>query len=121
MGLDTFRALVDLQQREIEPEDYELLTRLHSRANTLRFSAAEIELGLPIHRLRNATSQSCAVCMGELGEGERVRILPCSARHVFHADCIREWLTMASVCCPVDREDLRTALRPKEDFACLVA
>ena len=59
--------------------------------------------------------------MGALIAGERIRVVPCSSRHIFHADCVGEWLTTASVCCPADREDLRPALRQKEESACLVA
>ena len=61
VGLDTFRALVALEQREIEPEDYELLSRLHANANTLKFTKAEVQLGMPVQRLRTNLDTNCAV------------------------------------------------------------
>lgn len=49
--------------------------------------------------------ESCCVCMGNLEEGEEVRTLPCG--HVFHRNCIDQWLKKSSLC-PM----CRTLLRP---------
>lgn len=60
--------------------------------------------------------------MGELEAGEQVRVLPCASRHAFHAECIFEWLTKSSVCCPADREDMRPFFRPSDEMVgCLIA
>ena len=117
VGLKTFRALLELERREITPEDFELLSRLHDDSNTVVFTAAEVEAKLPIfelqHDLSHGAASCCIICMEGLESGERVRVLPCSEHHAFHASCISEWLTRSSVCCPLDGEDLRAALRPR--------
>ncbi|KAJ1685288.1 hypothetical protein LUZ63_016678 [Rhynchospora breviuscula] len=43
----------------------------------------------------------CTVCLGELEEGEQVRVLP-RCKHLFHVDCIDTWLHSHSTC-PVCR------------------
>lgn len=44
----------------------------------------------------------CAVCQMEWEDGEAVRCLPvCS--HVFHRECIDEWLLHSGTCCPIDK------------------
>ena len=43
----------------------------------------------------------CAVCLGEMEDGELGRLLP-ACRHVFHVECIDTWLGVSSTC-PVCR------------------
>lgn len=38
----------------------------------------------------------CAICLGEFAEGDLVCPLPCS--HVFHPECIQEWLVKRNSC-----------------------
>ncbi|GMT14743.1 hypothetical protein PFISCL1PPCAC_28724 [Pristionchus fissidentatus] len=38
----------------------------------------------------------CAICMGELDAGERVRYLPCM--HLFHVECVDDWLVRSFNC-----------------------
>ncbi|GMS84427.1 hypothetical protein PENTCL1PPCAC_6602 [Pristionchus entomophagus] len=38
----------------------------------------------------------CAICMGELDAGERVRYLPCM--HLFHVECVDDWLIRSFNC-----------------------
>ncbi|XP_066363716.1 RING-H2 finger protein ATL63-like [Miscanthus floridulus] len=45
--------------------------------------------------------QQCAVCLGEMEDGELGRLLP-ACRHVFHVECIDTWLGVSSTC-PVCR------------------
>ncbi|KAK9068448.1 hypothetical protein SSX86_012562 [Deinandra increscens subsp. villosa] len=48
------------------------------------------------------TGQSeCAVCLGDLEDGDRVRLLP-SCKHLFHVTCIDEWF-VGHTSCPVCR------------------
>ncbi|XP_021289955.1 RING-H2 finger protein ATL52-like [Herrania umbratica] len=48
------------------------------------------------------TDQSeCVVCLGELEEGERVRLLP-NCRHFFHVPCVDNWF-LAHSSCPICR------------------
>ncbi|CAD6272734.1 unnamed protein product [Miscanthus lutarioriparius] len=41
--------------------------------------------------------QQCAVCLGEMEDGELGRLLP-ACRHVFHVECIDTWLGVSSTC-----------------------
>ncbi|KAB2035026.1 hypothetical protein ES319_D04G123700v1 [Gossypium barbadense] len=43
----------------------------------------------------------CAVCLGELKEGETIRLLP-NCRHLFHVPCIDNWF-LAHSTCPICR------------------
>ena len=42
----------------------------------------------------------CSICLEKFVVGQRARSLPC--RHVFHDECIGEWLTQSSLKCPED-------------------
>jgi len=48
----------------------------------------------------------CAICQMEWEAGEQVRRLP-RCLHVFHRECIDEWLLNSSTCCPIDKIDLK--------------
>ncbi|KAG8072939.1 hypothetical protein GUJ93_ZPchr0006g44917 [Zizania palustris] len=82
---------------------------------------------LPAFRYRKANnkdtadSNECAVCLSELQQEERVRLLP-SCLHVFHVDCIDTWL-QGNANCPLCRSAIATTtgqlsldqlLRPEE-------
>ncbi|CAL9071495.1 unnamed protein product [Musa textilis] len=46
--------------------------------------------------------ESCIVCMEEFVSGEELRVLP-RCKHWFHGECIRRWLLVPSMTCPVCR------------------
>lgn len=92
-------TLLDLQNRELTPEDYELLLLLDesvekkkvSKDTFKSFDAAVLTEDLPV---------DCPICMSPMSAGEKVTTLPCS--HQYHTPCIEQWLTMSSPNCPLD-------------------
>ncbi|KAK3024456.1 hypothetical protein RJ639_042988 [Escallonia herrerae] len=52
---------------------------------------------------RPVESESCSVCLAEFERGEPVRVLP-RCKHMFHKDCIDQWLPSRSLHCPVCRD-----------------
>lgn len=58
----------------------------------------------------------CVVCLGELEDGDKVRLLP-SCRHAFHVLCIDEWFS-AHTNCPVCRSPVtvgNSAMQDRDD------
>ncbi|XP_074587914.1 RING-H2 finger protein ATL79-like [Curcuma longa] len=54
---------------------------------------------------RMAGAPECAICLAELEEGDRVRVLP-ACSHGFHAQCVEAWFVGRSSC-PTCRTDCR--------------
>lgn len=50
------------------------------------------------------TGEMCCICMGEYVAGEDLRRLRCG--HLFHCQCIKDWVSRASVC-PVCKDELQ--------------
>ncbi|XP_059438017.1 RING-H2 finger protein ATL74-like [Corylus avellana] len=46
---------------------------------------------------------NCAICLGEFLHGEEVRVLP-RCKHMYHKDCIDQWLVLRSLHCPICRD-----------------
>lgn len=51
----------------------------------------------------------CVICLDNLKENEQVILLECHISHIFHEDCIMEWMEK-SLCCPVCRNDIAFVL-----------
>ena len=59
---------------------------------------------------KGADQIECVVCLGELEEGDMVRLLP-NCRHEFHVPCIDKWF-MAHSNCPVCRSPIVAPIIP---------
>jgi hypothetical protein len=73
-----------------------------------RLMSVEQVLKLPSvdYSLRDeaAHQTSCAVCIEEYAEGDKLRELPC--QHVFHTECIVPWLTERHTSCPLCKAEV---------------
>jgi hypothetical protein len=57
---------------------------------------------------------ACAICCGELLEGDRVGALSC--QHNFHVECLKEWLTFRNVCPLCLQANVATPHRPVQEL-----
>lgn len=89
----------DLLDREITPEDYEMLLALDETVAKPAASTADVH-GLPAGPCpEGLVDESCMVCLVPLGSGDSVAKLPCG--HTFHHACISKWLSERSRMCPL--------------------
>ena len=97
VGVDegTYNLLMDMQHRDITPDDYEMLRSLDTSVKPKTLSPRTLELAAPCWEIPDvcvpgtcvpgagaasplsAAEQQCSICMEGLVAGERVRRLPC--------------------------------------------
>lgn len=92
-------SLLDLQNRELTPEDYELLLMLDETVEKKKVSKDTFS-AFPQTVLAQDAPVDCPICMSPMAKGEKITTLPCS--HQYHTPCIEQWLTMSSPNCPLD-------------------
>ncbi|CAL9243203.1 unnamed protein product [Arabidopsis halleri] len=44
-----------------------------------------------------ADDSQCSICLVDYAEGDKITTLPC--KHIYHKDCISQWLKQNKVCC----------------------
>ncbi|KAK9512999.1 hypothetical protein O3M35_001292 [Rhynocoris fuscipes] len=71
----------------------------HRRARRRRLPPSSLRK-IPITKYRKGDPyETCAICLDDFVEGEKLRILPCS--HAYHSICIDPWLTRNRRVCPM--------------------
>ena len=50
-------------------------------------------------------AESCSICLLDYQENDQVIPLPCDEKHVFHEECIKEWLKKNN-CCPLCKKPI---------------
>jgi len=108
ISLDVFRELRLLQMREITADDYDLLMLLHSKPSTKVLDESRLSQVTETFFANEAWHSvgECTVCLDPMSPGDELCRLACNGRHIFHRECICEWLRSASRCCPIDQQDL---------------
>jgi hypothetical protein len=99
--------ITELQNRELNDEDYSILLQLDSTSQEQGSIPLHIINKFPILKLcterdriqlRLDQSRNCKVCVESIRYGEIARQLPCG--HGFHQQCIDKWLLNQRSTCP---------------------
>ena len=100
-GGSHMNKLIDLQHRDLTPEDYELLLMLDDSIAPKTVSESLLR-SLVVMKVEEAKTvgELCSICMELYQASQTVKQLPCT--HIFHEDCIDMWLSNSSPNCPLD-------------------
>uniref|UniRef100_A0A0A9Z5W7 E3 ubiquitin-protein ligase RNF13 n=1 Tax=Lygus hesperus TaxID=30085 RepID=A0A0A9Z5W7_LYGHE len=84
----------------------------HRRARRRRLPNSSLNK-IPTAKFRkNDPFETCAICLDDFIEGEKLRILPCS--HAYHCKCIDPWLTRNRRVCPMCKRKVFAADEPPQ-------
>lgn len=93
--------LMNLQHRDLTPEDYDMLLRLdEARVKPKTMSEDKLSAFKTETVESNDELEVCPICMDLYEKGQIKKFLPC--QHAFHIDCIDSWLKNSSMNCPID-------------------
>jgi hypothetical protein len=100
----TAAQIQELTNRELTPEDYELLLVLDSQIKPKTVETTVLDSFT--HRkysceVQEQIGEVCTICFGDYEEAEDISIIPV-CNHGFHSECIRKWLGESSTKCPLD-------------------
>ncbi len=100
-GGSHMNKIIDLQHRDLTPEDYELLLMLDDSVTPKTVSESLLQ-SLVVKTVEEAKTvgELCSICMELYQASQMVKQLPCA--HFFHEDCIDMWLSNSSLNCPLD-------------------
>lgn len=93
--------IAELQHRDITPEDFELLLILDESVAPKTVSTNFLQsLTVIVVEEAKILGELCSICMEIYQASEKAKRLPCN--HMFHVSCIDNWLSNASLNCPLD-------------------
>lgn len=58
----------------------------------------EIIRNLPTIKAEEKHVSCCVICTEDIKKGDEIMILKCQGKHFFHANCIKSWLIVKTVC-----------------------
>jgi glutaredoxin-related protein len=100
-GTQFLNNLFDLAFNETVTTDYEDVKVTLSDEDFQKFKTETInQTTISVY-----SDKDCNICMDEYKNGDSVTHLTC--KHVFHTDCIKNWLCNEKITCPVCRKDTR--------------
>jgi len=92
--------MLDMCNRDLTPEDYELLLRLDEALEKKTVKQETLtNLMEQIIDKEVQLAEVCTICMFNYELGDRAKYLPCN--HFFHVDCIVPYLSSYGQSCPV--------------------
>ncbi|CAF1124956.1 unnamed protein product [Rotaria sp. Silwood1] len=92
--------LIDMQNRDLSPEDYEMLLRLDERVQRKTINTNVLDTLETIDVNDKHLDDQCTICMEKYQDGQQLKLLPCT--HIFHLNCIETYLKEFSIQCPLD-------------------
>ncbi|CAF3986317.1 unnamed protein product [Rotaria sordida] len=92
--------LLEMQNRDLSPEDYEMLLRLDERVQRKTVNINILDTLSTIDVNDKHLDDQCTICMEKYQHGQQLKLLPCT--HIFHLNCIETYLKEFSIQCPLD-------------------
>ncbi|KAJ8038470.1 hypothetical protein HOLleu_15907 [Holothuria leucospilota] len=101
---DVLWQLINIQHRELTPEDYDLLLRLDEQVapktvNKDMLSSMKV-VTIDVNKMAELGDGVCSVCMEGYSVDQKLKYLPCD--HFYHEPCIDNWLLNCDTKCPLD-------------------
>ncbi|CAF1406838.1 unnamed protein product [Rotaria sordida] len=97
---DMIDILLEMQNRDLSPNDYEILLRLDERIKCKTVDESILDTLLTIDVNETHLNDLCTICMESYDLGQQLKSLPCT--HIFHLHCIKKYLKEFSIQCPLD-------------------
>ena len=82
------------------------------RTKSEDFGLEDSEFEVIDEGIASSKSGRCTICFTSFEEGERTKILP-GCGHMFHVDCIRDWLRRSEFC-PNCKHNVREELEEQQ-------
>ncbi|CAF0731746.1 unnamed protein product [Adineta ricciae] len=92
--------LLEMQNRDLSPEDYEMLLRLDERVQRKTVNTSILDTLPTVSANETHLDDQCTICMETYTLGQELKLLPC--KHIFHSNCIETYLKDFSIQCPLD-------------------
>jgi len=99
--------IIDLMYRDLNPEDFEMLSKLDERLPKRNTAHSKIIDVLPRVVAEEPGVSECRVCLAEVAPTTLLAQLPC--QHAFHPECISKWLTQCKNTCPLCSKPIEAA------------
>lgn len=103
---------------DINPDEmtYEELLQLGEKMGSVSKGLTEEQMNqlerIEVNEENSKEDLLCSICYDNAKEGDQLNKLPCS--HIFHIDCVKEWLAKEKVC-PMCKQEIKIPVKQNED------